>query len=72
MQNQRLLNSLREVTEKGDEEEKQALGEKTRKIEEALEKALAEVEEMLDARRRQKGLFRTLSCRGTLTNEWFK
>ena len=60
LQNQRLLNSLREVTEKGDEEETRALGEKTRRIEEALEKALAEVEQMRDARRRQEELFHTL------------
>lgn len=49
--NQMLLNTLREVTDKQEEAERNAIDEKTVKIERALEKALAEVEQMVEARR---------------------
>lgn len=54
--NVELLNALREVTERQEEEERSALSEKTAGIERALEKALAEVEQMREARRRQEEL----------------
>ena len=49
--NQMLLNTLREVTEKQEDAEREVLTEKTAKIEQALEKALVEVESMREARR---------------------
>lgn len=52
--NQMLLTTLREVTEKQEEEEQTAIEVKTAKIQQALENALAEIEHHRDTRRYQK------------------